>query len=460
MVFRLPLFQCLKAMDTAYILGTGDYAKALAKRFLRSGYDVVCGSQQPERRNLAASDPALASVEVISIQSLIKKADVIFVAIHAEHYHTLYGYITSLKGTILVDVSNPDSVNDNRSNAGTLQKMLPWSHVVKGFNTVSAYAMESQACGESKTVHICGNDAPSKDIIKEMAQDLGFGVVDHGGIAAAKELENMPLELFKEWQGAAKVTGIMFAIWLIYGMARYLYLKKDPYTWDRAPSNITNKAFACTALTLLAITYLPGCIAGFVQLYNGTKHKRFSPFLNDWLKMRKQLGVFALGFALLHLIISITLMSPAYFKPWYITDTAVLGSFGDKVPLASRMNYLGEIVLLCGVVSFVLMALLGLTSIQAVGDQLNWREWSFIHSYLGYTCLFAAACHVTVVAVPDWLGEPWHKAMQRLTFLSSVLPWLVLGMKLVLALPGISDELAKIRRGWERGRDGAFKRNQ
>jgi len=123
---------------------------------------------------------------------------------------------------------------------------------------------------------------------------------------------------------------------------------------------------------------------------------------------------------------------------------------GNTIALTSRMNVLGEVVLVSGVLSIVLMLILGLTSIQAVGDLLNWREWTFIHSYLGYSCLFTAACHVTVIAVPDWLGEPWFKAVQRLTFLSSIMPWIVICLKLILCLPGISGYLWKIRRGWER----------
>ena len=383
------------------------------------------------------------------MHGLIKEAGVIFVALHAEHYDSLTEYAPDLKKKVIVDVSNPEKVCKPPSNAERLQTLLPSVSVVKGFNTISAYALESQASGESKTVHICGDHKASKETVSEMARNLGFNVLDHGKLSAATELENIPLYFFKEWQGAAKVTAVMFTIWLVYGMARYLYIKKDPYTPDRAPSNITNKAFACTALTLLAVTYLPGCLAGFLQIINGTKHKRFPCWLDEWMKMRKQLGIFALFFGLLHLIISVTLMSPAYFKPWFIADSHVAES-GATFALASRMNWLGETVLVSGVISIVLMSILGLTSVQAVGDLLNWREWSFVHSYLGYTCLFTAACHVTVIAVPDWLGEPWYKAVQRLTLLSSVLPWIVIFLKVVLALPGINGYLWRIRRGWER----------
>ena len=433
----------------AYIVGTGDYAKALAKKFLLSGYKVQCGSRHPDRRNLEAADTALSAVQVVHLQNLVKNADVLFLATHAEHYDCLKPFSKQLAGKVLVDVSNPTELNDDQSNAESLQIMVREAHVVKAFNTISAYSLESQASGESKTVHLCGNHQPAKDLVSDIARNLGFNVLDHGKLTAAKELENMPLYLFKEWQGAFKVTAVMLTFWLVYGMARYLYIKKDPYAPERAPSNITNKAFACTALTLLALCYLPGCLAGFLQIINGTKHKRFPDWLDDWLKMRKQLGNFALFFGILHLVISVALMSPSYFKSWYLKDSVAVES-GSTIALTSRMNWIGEIVLVSGVIAIVLMSILGLTSIQAVGDLLNWREWTFVHSYLGYSCLFTAACHVTVIAVPDWLGEPWYKAVQRLTLLSSILPWVAIALKLVLSLPGINGYLWKIRRGWER----------
>ena len=171
--------------------------------------------------------------------------------------------------------------------------------------------------------------------------------------------------------------------------------------------------------------------------------------MDAWLKMRKQLGIFALLFGALHMVISMTLLSPAYFKPWYITDS--MPTDGSVVAISTRMNWLGETVLVLGVLAVLLMFILGLTSVPAIGDLLNWREWTVVHSYLGYLCLLLATLHVTVIALPDWLAEPAYKAVQRLTLLSCILPWIVLGLKLGLSLPFVNNYVWKIRQGWERG---------
>ena len=60
---------------------------------------------------------------------------------------------------------------------------------------------------------------------------------------------------------------------------------------ETLPITNMNRALACHALNMLALCYLPGCIAGYIQLYRGTKYSRFPKILDRWLKMRKYLGL-------------------------------------------------------------------------------------------------------------------------------------------------------------------------
>ena len=160
--------------------------------------------------------------------------------------------------------------------------------------------------------------------------------------------------------------------------------------------------------------------------------------------MRKELGLLSLLFAAVHMVLSIALMSPTYFKPWFLPADST----------AVRMNWLGETVLLLGVLSIFVMVVLAITSVPGVGDSMSWREWRCLHTYVAYVGLIMAASHVTVIAVSDWLAEPWYMAIQRLTFLSSVfVAWPVVLVKTLLLLPPIGNYLHKIRCGWEREYD-------
>ena len=82
---------------------------------------------------------------------------------------------------------------------------------------------------------------------------------------------------------------------------------KDKFDWDEfwnslgiIPTESMNQTLACTALNMLALCYLPGCIAAYIQLFRGTKYSRFPNFLDQWLKMRKYLGLLMLFSASMH----------------------------------------------------------------------------------------------------------------------------------------------------------------
>ena len=82
--------------------------------------------------------------QVTSQTEAASQADVVFVALFPEHYSTLAGLRQVLEGKVLVDVSNAVQVNlCGTSHAEQLADMFPESHVVKGFNAVSAWALQT-----------------------------------------------------------------------------------------------------------------------------------------------------------------------------------------------------------------------------------------------------------------------------------------------------------------------------
>ena len=113
------------------------------------------------------------------------------------------------------------------------------------------------------------------------------------------------------------------------------------------------------------------------------------------------------------------------------------------------MTWIGECVIAFGTLALGLMVILGITSLPSVGSRMNWRQWTFVQSYLGHLCLFLAAVHLAFNACPSWGTTPIQKTVQKLSFLSFLLPVLALFLRLVLVLPCFSIFLYKIRRGWE-----------
>lgn len=125
---------------TIGILGSGDFARSLSMRLVCSGFKVVVGSRNPKRN--ASLFPSTA--EVTFQADAVKKADIIFVAVFREHYTTLCDLSEELSDKILVDVSNNTEINHHQeSNAEYLAALFPACPVVKGFNVISAWTLQS-----------------------------------------------------------------------------------------------------------------------------------------------------------------------------------------------------------------------------------------------------------------------------------------------------------------------------
>lgn len=134
---------------TVGILGSGDFARSLSMRLVCSGFKVVIGSRNPKRNECLFP----ASAEVTFQADAIKKTDIIFVAVFREHYTTLCDLSDELSGKILVDVSNSIEINHHKeSNAEYLASLFPMCSVVKGFNVISAWTLQSGARDGNKQV--------------------------------------------------------------------------------------------------------------------------------------------------------------------------------------------------------------------------------------------------------------------------------------------------------------------
>jgi predicted dinucleotide-binding enzyme len=76
---------------------------------------------------------------------------------------------------------------------------------VKAFNTTGAENMAEPVYGEQRTtMFICGDDEMAKGAAAQLAEELGFEVVDAGGLSAARHLESLALL----WIHLARVAGL------------------------------------------------------------------------------------------------------------------------------------------------------------------------------------------------------------------------------------------------------------
>jgi len=445
------------------IIGSGDFGRALAGRLAQAGYSPVIGSRDPDKvRSLIPSGVEVSSQEVAC------RNDILIIAVPAAFYASLPADL--LRHKILVDVSNRNSVKRTEpiSQAEYLASLFPDSRVVKAFNVLSAYALESGGIQGSKQVYVAGDeDGEAKRRVSELVRRAGFVPVDLGGITAARTIEDIPVSLFPSWRKPLLIHILLFCFLYALTFAKiqicWPMTWSPKWLWDHIPMDNMNKTLAVHALISLALCYLPGVIAAWLQIARGTKYSRFPNWLDHWLKMRKQLGLLMLFAASIHACLSLGYMSPTYqtlvygqAKEAYIPlleggwEGKTL-TFNNTVPIygTEKMDWRGECFLMTGVFGFGLVVILGISSLPSVTQTLSWKEFACIQSGLGWTALIFLCAHDIFYGWP-YLNSPSCYIPSSFQY-ALYIPVLTLVLKAPLVLPPLSTHLASIRGGYVRG---------
>uniref|UniRef100_A0A3Q1AJ47 STEAP family member 4 n=1 Tax=Amphiprion ocellaris TaxID=80972 RepID=A0A3Q1AJ47_AMPOC len=432
------------------IFGTGDLGRSLGQRLLQSGYRVVYGSRKPH-----SCGPLPPGTQAMSHSAAAQSAALVFICIHREHYNFLETLAPQLQGKVLVDVSNNLKKNlYPEANAEYLQRLVPGAHVVKAFNTLSAWTLQNGPSDANRQVYLCGNSAEAKQAVAETATKLGFTVLDRGSLCAARELEDFPLQLFPEWRLPLRIAVGLTAFFYFYLLIRiviYTYVQKGDDISFRIMVSLANKVFPIVSLIMLSLCYLPGVIAAFLQLYRGTKYRRFPDWLDRWMLCRKQLGLLALAFAFLHVLYTLIIPQRYYVRNRIAGSTILLIKENKTSAFDSALAWRSDSFLSTGILGFGLYVLLGITSLPSVSNALSWREFSFVQSKLGYLTLFFCTLHTYLYGWNKFLkptSYPWYTLPGYLLCL--IVPTVVLVLKFLLLLPCMDRSLTRIRQGWDR----------
>ncbi|XP_023258934.1 metalloreductase STEAP4 [Seriola lalandi dorsalis] len=432
------------------IFGTGDLGRSLGQRLLQSGYRVVYGSRRPH-----SCGPLPQGTQVMSHAEAAQSASLVFICIHRENYDFLETLAPQLMGKVLVDVSNNLKKNlYPEANAEYLQRLIPGAHVVKAFNTLSAWALQNGPSDANRQVYLCGNSAEAKQAVAETSTKLGFTVLDRGSLSAARELEDFPLQLFPEWRLPLRLAFGLTVVLFIYVVIRdviYAYVVQGKDISFRIMVSLANRVFPVVSLIMLSLCYLPGVIAGFLQLYRGTKYRRFPDWLDRWMLCRKQLGLLALAFAFLHVLY--TLIIPIrYYVRYKIGESTISKMRENRTSVFDTTTaWRSDSYYAMGILGFGVYLLLGITSLPSVSNALSWREFNFIQSKLGYLTLFLCTFHTYLYGWSKFLYPSSYKWYTPPAYmLSLVLPSAVMVLKLLLLLPCVDRTLTRIRQGWER----------
>ncbi len=194
------------------------------------------------------------------------------------------------------------------------------------------------------------------------------------------------------------VTGVVS---LAYAIVRYNVFKGVP--WEQLPAYVVNKAAAVSAVTLLAGSYLAG--RGIPLEARDPERRLVAKFLG-------LCGFWAAG---LHAILSLALLSPAYYPKFFA---------GDK------MTFAGELAMLAGALGLLGMALPAASSLPNMEEALGRRWWRRAQRG-GYLALAMAAAHTAAMGLPGWFrpGE-WPGGLPPITLIGFLIAALPLAARL------------------------------
>ncbi|KAJ3416621.1 Metalloreductase steap4 [Chytridiales sp. JEL 0842] len=431
------------------VIGTGWFGREFAKRCLRFDVQTFIGSRTPDilAQNMQSDIPNADQV-VTFIDEAIRQADIVVLAIpHTAHTPFARIYAQVLSNKLIIDVSNGAPSKSNNSLNGqplsiaeNLELLLreytpshlPPPRVAKAFNTIAAYALGSTSSTSSENICICTNNPTDTQTITALARSIGFPshtVTDSGPLLSAHSIEKIPFTFFKDWHSAlwaSLVTWIFFIIWVTL---RYNIYSAAEFPWHHFTNQVTDKAMAALSLSMLAYTYLPGCIAESINLYAHFTSQRIPlpSWLISFLNARKQLGLLALYWGVLHTLQALIILHPGSFPKYYDPVTAT-------VPFP-RFNGLGEAGMFLGVLGLFGMMTQGITSIPSVQSAMSWAEFHFIQTWIGWFALLTSTLHVVLPSYNAWLTpSTWPGGMPGTTIMSTIIPMAVCLFKVVLVL--------------------------
>lgn len=184
------------------MLGTGNVGRTLAAGLAAVGHDVRLGGRDPQRDELVDWSAEIG-VPVTDTATAAADSDVVLLATAwdgTENALSLAG--AGLDGTVLIDVTNPLvfdgrlklAIGHDDSGGEQVQRWAPGATVVKAFNTVGYELMVHPGFAEGQgTMFIAGDVAEAKAVAVRLANDLGWGTHDCGGLMAARLTEPLAM---------------------------------------------------------------------------------------------------------------------------------------------------------------------------------------------------------------------------------------------------------------------------
>jgi len=185
------------------IIGSGQVGIALANGLSKHGYDIMIGTNDPEKYADILSKTH-HTMKVGSFEETAKFSDLLVLAVKgsgAEEAVQRAG-IANLKNKTVLDATNPikevpptngvlsffTTLDDSLMER--LQRLAPDVNFVKCFSCVGNVFMVDPQFGDIKpSMFICGNNEEAKTRTRQLLDEIGWETEDMGKVEAARAIE-------------------------------------------------------------------------------------------------------------------------------------------------------------------------------------------------------------------------------------------------------------------------------
>ncbi|HEX3898087.1 MAG TPA: NADPH-dependent F420 reductase [Mycobacteriales bacterium] len=202
----------LADLTLAFLGGTGDQGRGLARRFALAGHHVILGSRQADRAasvaaELAETVPDGTLVSGMDNESAAAAADLVVVAVPWDGHEMLVKALAgALAGKIVIDCVNPMGFDDKGayglavpegSAAQQAAMLLPDCTVVAAFHHVSAMLLlDPEVTSIETDVLVLGDDRPATDVVQALVDRIdGMRGIYGGRLRNAGQVEALTANL-------------------------------------------------------------------------------------------------------------------------------------------------------------------------------------------------------------------------------------------------------------------------
>jgi 8-hydroxy-5-deazaflavin:NADPH oxidoreductase len=185
------------------IIGSGHIGGELGRLWAELGHHVTFGTRDAGSEKIKVLLENVPSATAASYQSAVDSSEVIVVALpYKAIAETLTG-LTGLAGKIIIDANNKIPAMAG-SSSFEIAALHPEAFVVKAFNTTGGENFKHPVRNDqASSLLIAGDSMYAKETVSDLAQQLGFEIVDAGGLANAELLEKLAIV----WVGLSRNLG-------------------------------------------------------------------------------------------------------------------------------------------------------------------------------------------------------------------------------------------------------------